>query len=51
MGQSKPKTNKCQFSIQIQVPQNQFQMDILENIDVFFQMLGTCGQHEPLYSP
>ena len=35
----------------MQVPKNDFQRDILENLDVFYQMLGNCGQDEPLYSP
>ena len=35
----------------MQVPKNEFQRDILENLDVFYQMLGTCGLDEPLYSP
>ena len=49
--QSKPKNNICQFSIQIYLPQKEFQSDTLENIDAFYQMLGTCGPDEPLCSP
>ena len=41
----------CQISIQIQVPQNELQSAIFENLDVDNQMLGTCGQYEPFYSP
>ena len=43
MRQSKPKTNKCQFSIQIQVPQNEFQSQTFENLEVDNQMMGGCG--------
>ena len=32
-----------QISIQMQVPQNEFQRDIQENLDAFYQMLDTCG--------
>ena len=36
----------CQISIQIQVPQNEFQSEIFEKLDVDSQMLGTCGSYE-----
>ena len=44
-------TQICQISIQIQVPQNEFQSEIFENNDVDNQMLGTCGSYEPFNSP
>ena len=41
----------CQISIQIQVPQNEFQSEIFEKLDVDSQMLGTCGSYEPFNHP
>ena len=50
--ESRPKiTQICQISIKIQVPHNEFQRDMFENLDINNQMLGTCGSYEPLNSP
>ena len=51
ISQNRPKiTHICQISIKIQVPQNDFQRDIFENLDTDNQMLGTCGSYEHLNS-
>ena len=50
--ESRPKiTQICQISIKIQVPHNEFQRDMFENLDIKNQILGTCGSYEPLNSP
>ena len=40
-----------QISILIQGPQNEFQSEIFNNLDVDNQMLSTCGSYEPCNSP
>ena len=44
-------TQIAEISIQIRGPQNEFQSEIFENLDVDNQMLGTFGSHEPFNSP
>ena len=44
-------TQISHFSIKIHVPQNEFQSEIIENLDVDNQMLGTFGSYEPFNSP
>ena len=52
VSQSMPKlTLMGQISIQIQAPQNEFQSEIFNNLDVDNQMLSTCGSYEPFNSP
>ena len=52
ISQNRPKiTQICQISFQIRLPQNEFQSEILENLDVDNQMLGTCGSYEPFNIP
>ena len=41
----------CQISIQIQVPQNEFQSEIFEKLDVDYQMLISMGKNEPFIDP
>ena len=48
ISETRPKiTEKCQISLKMQVPQNEFQKEKFENFDVDNQMFGTCGSNEP----
>ena len=52
VSQSRPKVSLIdQIYIQIQCPQNEFQSEIFNNLDVDNQMLSTCGSYEPFNSP
>ena len=52
VSQSRPKVTLIgQISIQIQGPQNEFQSEIFNNLDVDNQMLSTFGSDEPFNSP
>ena len=52
ISQSRPKiTQISQNSIKIKVPENKFQSDISDNLDVDNQMLGSCGSYELFNSP
>ena len=44
-------TQIAEISIQIWGPQNEFQSEIFNNLDVDNQMLSTCGSYEPFSSP
>ena len=44
-------TQIAEISIQIRGPQNEFQSEIFNNLDVDNQMLSTCGSYEPFNSP
>ena len=44
-------TNICQFSIEKQVPVDDFLSDIFKNLNVDIKMSISCGQDEPLTCP
>ena len=44
-------TQIAKISIQIRGPQNEFQSEIFNNLDVDNQMFSTCGLYEPFNSP
>ena len=52
LAKSRPKmTNISLFSIETQVPLNDFSSAIFKNLDVDNQMSQSCGQDEPLSWP
>ena len=52
ISQSRPKVTLIgQIYIQIKGPQNEFQSEIFDNLDVDKQMLSTSGSYEPFNSP